>query len=350
MKIAVISSHPIGLEFANYLNAIGADVVLFAPFKQTNNEVKIINEQLLWIQKKAISLEELSGKDRMKDLFRVVYEVKPDPSSLSDSYSNDLQESLKKELDYFVDVDGVVSFEDKALGVNYTHPSGAPSLGELKLTSHAAIRYEQSELVLPQIGEVAFIGESYNSLKALKKICHWIDTDSEKKRRVFWISHKSNPWETITDKDLLNFRAKFDQQFEEQVSIFLEKNKSWQELEDYEKVKWPKPKEPIPQLVIFAGHHVTAIDVLLNSEKIYITLERSNLTTVTIQKENAQRELKTISADQFLVYNGLKYQRTWESYLRVDEPGFLTFHSKDLSLEEVITNFESNFLIFFKRQ
>lgn len=356
MKVAIISEHVLGIEFANYLSSLGADVVLFKSLTTNQTliapDIRIITDKLLWVQKKSLSAHDLLGKERMKDLFRLVFEVKPDFVSTDASYSLELQTSLKKELDMFVDVDGVISFEDKFSNTNFSHPSYAPALGEIKSRSLASLMYEPEvgEIHLPDLGAIAVVGHSLYSTSAFTKIFQWLDESKEKDRRVFWITHQSNPWEQISNEALLKFQDKFDQVQEQKIQNFLEKNKSWMELEDYEKVKIAKPQEPIPQLVIFAGHHLAVIDSLLNSKKLYLTFENSPFQIASIQKDNALKELKTISVDQLLIFNGYKFERSWESYLTDSEPGFLTYYTQQLSLGDVIKDFQKNFLVFFKKE
>ncbi len=356
MKIAVLSTNVLGIEFANYLSSIGADVVLFtsqpSELSPISADIKIISDKILWVQKKSISKSEYLANDRMKDLFRIVFEIKPDFSTLDPNFSQDLATSLQKELDMFIDVDGVIDFEDNVFEYNYTHPSHAPALGEIKYKNFPGISYEPlaADINLPETGEIAVLGHSLNSTLSLMKIFQWLSYSKEKERRVFWITHRSNPWDYIYDDRVLTFKEKFALAQEEKIKKFLLKNKSWMELEDYEKVKIIKPQEPIPELVIFAGHHTTAIDTLLNSSKVYLTLESSPLHPVTIQSDNALRELKTISVDQFFIFNGYKNARSWNNYLAADEPGYLAYNTKQLSLVDVIKDFERNFLVFFRNE
>ncbi len=356
MKIAVLSDNILGVEFANYLSSLGADVVFFTALKAEElsiaPEIKIITDKILWVQKKALSHTDLVGNERMKDLFRVVFEIKPDFTSTDPNFTKELQASLSKELDMFIDVDGVIAIEDKFATPNFTHPSHAPALGETKYQNLIGMKYEPmvAEIDLPDSGEIAIVGHSLNGAQSLKKIFQWLLDSKEKERRVFWITHQGNPWEHVYNEELLSFKEKLDIIQEAKIKKFLTKNKSWMELEDYEKVKIPKPFEPIPQLVIFAGHHTTAIDTLLNSQKIYLTLESSTLHPATIQSENAARELKTISIDHFYIFNGHSFERNWKKYLTSEEPGYLEYYIPQLSLIDIVQDFERNFLVFFKNE
>lgn len=366
MKIAVICHNNLGLEFVHYLCSIGADVVLF--YNQTtpenavpghqwtpqlkNQDCTLFHNKILWIQKKAISKIDYNGKERMKDLFRIVFEIQPEvTSSDNQTYSNEFKESLEQKYDSFIDVDGVVDLEDSFFDFKLSHPSGAPALGELKLKHLNQINYEtqMNAIELPALGEIAILGCSITGNASIKKIFQWVLEKNKTDRRVFWITHQPNPWTEIVDEELLSLKEQLDQQYAIQVENFLEKIATWQDLEDYEKVKISKPQEPIPLLVVFAGHHSSAIDSLLNIKKLYLTIEKSNLHTATIQIENTHREIKTLSVDQVYIFNGHQFQSNWKKYLLDDEPGYLSYYTQELTLRNIITDFEKRFLIYFQK-
>lgn len=358
MKVAIITDSPLGIEFANYVCSIGADVAIFCNqalvTDQLNlQDIQLITDKILWVQKKSISSSDLLGAERMKDFFRVVYEVHPeqiDEFNELNKINSELKTSLAKPLDIFIDVDGVIVIDKNSSTFKYSHPSGAPALGELKNQAIDGLFYESSpdQIILPEKGEVAIIGQSLYSKKSLKKIFEWALNNKSNSRRVFWITHESNPWNHIRSEELLNVKNSLDENFKIEVELFLEKNKVWQELEDYEKVKIPKPLEPIPTLVIFSAHHLSSIDTLLNSSKLYLTLEVTQLNNPAIQSENNHRDIKTISVDQLHIFNGYNLKHEWKSYLNHFEPGYLTYVD-ELCLLDIIQDFEGKFLKFFQR-
>ncbi len=93
----------------------------------------------------------------------------------------------------------------------------------------------------------------------------------------------------------------FEREFESEKEIFHTKLREWQELDDFIQAKKPKPVEPIPRLVFFSGHNATAVDQLIDKQRIFLTLEKPDFREGLVQIDNNQLELKTIGVDTIFV-------------------------------------------------
>jgi hypothetical protein len=354
MKVAVITNSHKALSFLNYLVSLEAEVILFSEIHFSLDSIKQIPHKIQWIQKKSLSLEDLSSHERMKDEFRIVYEYLPEADLALSENNQEMIESLRKPLDFYVDVDGVVILTDENLIPCFSHPSGAPAMGEIKISKSEQLHYElpAEKIILPPQGELAVVGHSLKGRDGLKKILHWLSEDTSNARRVFWVTPQSSPWIDIEDAEILKLKEMIYSKFELKVSEFVQAHHKWLELDDFVKVKIPKPQEPIPQLVIFAAHHVSSFDTHINSSLLYVTLERNYFVQPTVQEENGHKDLKTIGVNQVYVFNGYQNPKTsaYPSYLRSREVGVLNYSFAHFSLNDIKNDFDKNFVSFFKRE
>ena len=97
-----------------------------------------------------------------------------------------------------------------------------------------------------------------------------------------------------------------EDEFQNDVTIFHQKLREWQNLDDYVQVKMPRPVEPIPRLVFFSGHNATAVDQLIDKRRLFLTLEKPDFREGLRHPENNNLDLKTIGVDRILVLNKLK--------------------------------------------
>jgi hypothetical protein len=354
MKVAVITNNSSGVKFCSFLKELGSDVILFCSDESLvkgheSNFQRVLFQYPKWLQKKSIPLDgQCVGKERMKDLFRVVYEVRGDSGNV---FSQEMNDSLESCLDVYVEVDGVVTIMDKTLTPNFSHPSGSPALGEIHY-AHTPTLFSMplaKDMMLPEDGDIALLGHHHLGRDVMVKLFDWLLEKSALKqsRRLFWISHKANPWDEIP-LHVQHYQLKFKNRFEEKVQDFLDKKKAWEQLDDFIKVKYPKPEEPLNDVIIFAGHTLSSMDVLINSKNLYLTIDYSDLVKPLIQRENCLTQLKTISAAQLYIINGFVHEYPWRHFLTFDEPGFYFYPSQYYTVEQMVEHFKENFLIYFK--
>ena len=124
---------------------------------------------------------------------------------------------------------------------------------------------------------------------------------------------------------LMNLLEKMESDFRREADEFHVQLREWQELDDFIRVKKAKPVEPIPRLVFFSGHNVTAVDQLIDRRRMFLTLEKPDWRQGLRQPENNDQDLKTIGVDMVFVANGLRKISVSE-HLRPDEVGFFVIH------------------------
>lgn len=362
MKVALIINDEMGVAFCEYLHELGADVVAFCEVQEfavglQDISYKLIPTLPLWIQKKCQSVDyALTHHERMKDSFRVNYRKKS--SVEKSSFSPQFSQYLEDEFDIYEDVDGVVNISRDLQSPHFSHPSFAPALGELKfseqLIKNNKLCYmpKREDVVLPEEGEIALIGTTELSNCTIAPYLEWITQNGQnekKTRRMFWITHESNPWNYIDSKLREHYFPKIKNLFDSKIETFLKEKSQWDQLEDYMKVKVKKPLCPIPDLVIFAGHVLHSFDVLINSDEVFLTLESLGADRSSIQNENSQQEIKTVSARKVFVHHGLKNNSPFTAYLRNDEPGIFFYDPKYWSKESMMVDFEKKFTSYFRR-
>lgn len=362
MKIALVINDEYGFEFCKFLHEFGADVIVFTEKQEINSKVnefayKIISTNPKWVQKKTQSIEyNMSNIERMRDNFRVVY-GKKNLIEANNPFAKNFINSLEDEFDVYEDVDGVFVLIQGCQKTNKTHPSFAYALGEQKyldiLSKKNQLFYmpKEKDINLPETGDIALVGTEEIPDSTLSSYFLWLINGirDKKQRRIFWITNKSNPWAHVNQKLKDQFYNELKIQFEEKIKKFLEDKKVWDQLEDYVKVKIKKPVEPLPDLVLFAGHILHSIDVLVNSDEVYLTLESLGEKFCSVQIENSIQEIKTISVKQLYVHHGLQNNVAFQTYLRNDEPGFICYDPRYWSQDAMKIDFVQKFVPYFRR-
>lgn len=354
MKVLLIGNSPSAFSAAQMLHDLGASLCWFLPsswrdglsskmieFVETIQiDHKIKHQKVLRVSKRFLDRDEMSAGARMKDLFRVVYALDPremlasfeetNPTVYA-SLSSEMKNSLVSEMEAFEDGDFVIFAPHDDEFPNLAGPGGSPAIGELKLKDK--ILYGQKALkkdVLPSDQEVLIVGSGRLALEKLLTLESWILESMG--NRVFIASTEEMPFAKIMTENI-NLREKFfrfdeivQAPFRKKVEEFFEKTKKWNELEDYEKVKVSRPEEPIPQIVYFSGHNVTSIEKMLESERLYATLEMPAFREAKIQKENGVIDLKTIGCDQVFVFTG--HRPELKKYFPEQEVGYFQNRSE----------------------
>lgn len=388
MKVAILGHNPIGLELALYFDQIGASVVWMGANSDLNRydsfcrsgydlswltgplgearlgsiktfenfedyfksyfrplaeylrdaqdlklvEVESVNKRFLR------SEEEIQGRSRFLDLFRIRYSV--DPKEFVETQKNanpevyerlttEMLHSLQTRVEMYEDVDLVINALERrtprSLGTN-----GA-ALGESRIKTEKLVYGDEAlasiELLKKdnEMREVVIVGSGEQAALGLIDLHPWLKEFPS--ARLFIVSAEADPFEglrTSSPKLYEKVRTVLDNQeaeYKEESNEFLAKLREWQELEDYIKVKKPRPAEPIPRLVFFSGHSVTAVDQLIDKRRLFLTLEKPEFRDGLKQPDNNVIELKTIGVDKILVLGGSE-KKNIHSSLRHDEMGY----------------------------
>lgn len=269
------------------------------------------------VTKRFLAPEEQGEKSRFSDLFRIIYTVDPkafiesqketDPEmykKLSEEHVGSLKSSIEMFEDFDLVIDLREGFESTSLS-----PTGR-ALGEKranpeKVISGIATLSEAPNWVKDESKrEVALIGSDALAAEVLIKFKDWL---SDPRNRMFLITTEEEPFskflksanpesKNILEKVLSEVEVRLQKDFDD----FHEKLREWQELDDFVKVKKPRPAEPIPQLNFFSGHNLTAIDELIDKNRLFVTLEKPEFRNGKKHPENNLVDLKTLGVDGIL--------------------------------------------------
>ncbi|MBL7666256.1 MAG: hypothetical protein JNM93_14060 [Bacteriovoracaceae bacterium] len=289
----------------------------FYPLKEyLSNAIQNISHEIVRVSKRSIALdEEIENHTRLHDLFRIVFKVIPSPETIAllAGQEKELISSLETSYESFLDFDVVIDSDFKAgyLGNNTL------AIGEAQMASEAPLYYganavtqlEQSET------EVALVGSGLLAAQFIIKNENWLNAGGQ----LYLVSHEAVPFQALlknhseTNTKLKKILEKNEQEYLAAQNTYLQKLNEWRELDDFVQAKISEPSQPVPKIVIFAGHNVMAINQLSDRKgKVFLTLELPEFRKVLVQKENGERSLKTISVDKVFALTG--NQRNLDKY------------------------------------
>lgn len=291
--------------------------------------------------------EEIQGKSRFHDLFRVIFQLNPDEfikhqketnpetyEKLSAEFIQSLQSSLEMYEDFDMVLDLRRATESKSIAIT------GRALGEGRISTdkifygHEALAKAPSYIHDSSVRELVVVGSGSLAAQLLLSLEEWL---KDIRNRLFIVSTEAEPFEkTIKEStaavaqrltEIFNF---MENEFENDVVEFQKKLREWQELDDFIQVKKPKPVEPIPRLNYFSGHNVTAIDQLIDKQRVFLTLEKADFREGRKHPENNFLDLKTIGVDQILVASSRK-KRSIDLHVDAGEKGFFSITPKPVT-------------------
>lgn len=358
MKVAVLGPSQAALRMTRELIQLGASVRLFwQPVLDTQELVDLHQSGVLvaapWLQvskRFLLAGQKPAHKSRFADLFRVSFQVNPEPmiqqglTEQPDVYqklSEEFMASLKSQLEMFEDVDVVI---DASPGVTRRELGpGAPAVGETRLRE-GTVAYgdEQSNWSAwaAEAQEIAVVGDGAQAARVLTSLKTWWQQPN---KRIFHICATATPFEKFFKEEkgelaqqLSEFIAMAQHEQSEALKKWQLALSEWQELDDFIKAKKPMPEQPIPRLVVFSGHMVSAVDQLVDKTRSFLTIETSPFVIGLVQPENNQLELKTIGVDRVIGAAGTR--RAYEKFAGLDlsfSPDFKTARDPHGKHEEV---------------
>jgi hypothetical protein len=271
----------------------------------------IIEGEVTSVSKRYLSLgEKPTNQDRFSDLFRVLYTKNPkiyldqlenENPQVFNQLSDPFKQSLGSELELFDDFDIVFESVDFYQTEKSLSPVGS-IMGERRLREDL-IHYDLS-LPLP-IGdqkEILLTGSGAPLALALKELSSWLFEDAS--RRVFLVSTEAKvfdpqwiDWNSSFKHEIAEILLRSEKDYLEQMKKYENKLDEWMNLESYMKAKITMPELPIPQIVIFSGHQVMSLDKLIDQSRFFVSVEKPSFRESILQKENSQRDLKTLGVD-----------------------------------------------------
>jgi hypothetical protein len=265
--------------------------------------------------------EQISGKSRFHDLFRVIFLVEPqefikeqeatNPETF-ERLSQEFMDSLQNDIEMYEDFDLVLDFR-KATSVSSLSITGR-ALGETRISSEY-LMYGVEALkaaslineVAGDVREIALVGSSPMAAEVIINLKDWL---KDLRNRLFIVTTEENPFEKFfaeaDEKAAVQLKSLFEEsttEFQSEINEFHQRLRAWQELDDFIQAKKPKPAEPIPRLVFFSGHNATAVDQLIDKRRLFLTLEKPDFREGRLHSENNLLDLKTIGVDRILVAN-----------------------------------------------
>lgn len=309
------------------------------------------SQEVVSVTKRYLGLgEEIPGKSRFFDLFRVIYLVNPrqfidqqkesDPETYK-KLSAELVGSLQSTIEMFEDFDLVMDFRS-SLAPGSIAASGR-ALGEKRMSSEKilygldVLSKLNSVISDPEVREVALIGSHALAAEVLIQLESWL---KDPRSRLFLITTEEEPFQKFLQEGHPDSTQKYNRllagveaSLEADFSDFHHKLRQWQELDDFVQVKIPKPAEPIPQVNFFSGHNATAIDELIDRQRLFLTLEKPEFRQGKKHPDNNRLELKTIGVDRVLVATELTKVMITPS-LHPQEPGYFNLVSALPSLKQ----------------
>lgn len=429
MKLAVIGSGPAALETALHFHQLGASVTLFyadqiggnvvrlnkvapqsivgkaiektselgrslvtqalsdlltaedylakylIPISQYLEQEGILKKgRVLRVHKRFLQLnEEINGRSRLHDLFRVIYTVNPEEAILQQLKDNpevfaklgeDVVASLHEPVESFEDFDLIIDATGKMHKAFAMGASHAEALNEKNLKKQNKIFYGKQVLdhwqEVVNAKQLVIVGDGDSSAFVLTELGSHILSRHLKVRLV---THQTRPFNEIQNefvkKEVWSLLDSVEKLYAQACMDYQTKLHAWRDLPDFERVKIQAPELPESPLEIYTGMTVTSIDRLVDREGLFVTIESSHF------REGVEADqLKTLPADVVLVLNGYDVQNDILRPLRASytidrkavvnqqgvhpEAGLYTVFGQP-NLSEKLQAIEANILSFFKK-
>ncbi len=301
------------------------------------SEQEIKNFEVVSITKRFLApMEEIPGKSRFHDLFRIIYVRDPrefiesqkesDPEMFK-RLNEELVQSLQSKIELYEDFDLVVDLrlpiEPRSASVT------GRALGEARISSPKMKRGVEcvGQLNLESIFDIALIGSGELALHTLLNLSSWL---KDPRHTLFVITPEESPFDKILPhlktevvRQYETLMRELESEYNKETTEFQAKLREWQALDDFVQAKISKPVEPIPRLNFFSGHNLTAIDQLIDREKFFLTLEKPDFRNGKKHPENNHVDLKTIGCDLILSANGVEKKKISE--FSVKEKGYWSY-------------------------
>ncbi len=278
--------------------------------------------------------EEIPGKTRFSDLFRVIYEMDPQQFIHQQKETNpELYEKLSAELVGSLQ-SSIEMYEDFDVVIDCRYPMVTPSmaingraLGEKRIDPKKVIYGLQclKARLDEKDRDVALVGSGALAAEVLLKLEAWL---KDPRMNLFIVSTEADPFKNILESAHPTLKARLESvlqamenDFSREIEKFETKLHEWQEMDDFVRAKYPRPAEPIPRLNFFSGHNVSAVDELIDRKRLFMTLEHPDFREGFRHPANNMLELKTVGVDRiFVALDPVKKNVTPD--LRILERGF----------------------------
>lgn len=283
----------------------------------------ILDRKIVRIQKRFLNPgEEIPGRSRLHDLFRLVYGLNPsgmveeqlkENPELEKNIDANISKSLQKEVESFEDFDLVLDCRGPYAEPVPCGPGHDFALNEKVLSDETGYSLGWECLknleMARQKKVITIIGTDNLSALTFLSLDKWLEDDSH---ILNIVTTEKKAFESfLKQEDIPSF-------FREKVGLLIKKYfhgwkencikiegelKNWRGLPDHERVKHPQPVFPDPKLRLYEGYSVTSLDRLLDREGLYATLE------IPAWRDGDKRELVTIASDVIFGLQGAKARK-----------------------------------------
>ena len=322
------------------------------PALTKNNRVnKLLEDQLVRLGKinqvsklNLLKEETPESRSRMCDLFRVTFEMNTedmverqrlDNPEAFDQLDSSVISTLKKRIEMAEDFDVVI---DARGNTKYTPlgKAGAYCLNERIYSEHFLSdenKIENGSLLLSGNAEILSVW--------LEKTKSWLSVDP--KNVIHLVLPKGETVQSVSNqnpiaKEVLEHNQR---DMEEEAKLVEQKLKEWNEMEDYVRVKYPRPQARPPKIQVYENVGIVSIDRLDDHQDYFVSLE-----VYENFKTPASSEIKTLGAHQIINAYDKKFDSSVYEYLNTDEDGLYIVNTNETSkkiFDEVFNDIKKYF-------
>jgi hypothetical protein len=329
VKIAIIGNNQAAVNLARKFIEIDASVTVFSTNKLESIDTEIRECLVTQVSKlNLLSSEAVPDRSRLCDLFRVTFEMntsknlelqKKDNPSVFENLSQSMISTLKGKIEMAEDFDLVIDLTSSS-SPRPIGKAGAFALNERVYTNHENFLLSENQQKMD--GDCFIYGWGNDLAKILVEVSKKEDDYlayvfyPKGKNREDFIRSVSKIYLT----SLNDYFKKLDDALQENKKNHQKELEKWNSLEDYERVKFPKPSLKELSLQEFLDMGVVSIDRLDEHDKFFVTYE-----PYSKFDQSAQTEVKTLGVKY--IFNAQKNMMNETNYLSLnsDEDGLFKF-------------------------
>lgn len=320
------------------------------------------------------SQEKIKNKSRLEDLFRVVINQEPikeddenrqQLNELKEKLGKEIIENLKVSIEHYEDFDLVI---DCQMSVKFRPmgPSASFAIGEKRLKDSDQVIYgfenvlNKLNLKNSEITQIALIGSGIEAAKTFTYLGTWLENKNTEIKIITdeeiafsALKESSQPEHYILSKNVNKLLEKDEAKYQTDKLEFDKKINEWKELDDFIRVKLPRPAEPARKIEIYENTNVTVVDKLIDQPRIFLSLESPEFRSFTKLKQ----EITTLAFDLAIVCCGKEFNDDIYKGIKInsmslvqEEPGLFIF-SKNNLVENLkgLLQIENEILKYFKK-
>jgi hypothetical protein len=288
---------------------------LYSPIKKLAHErIRIRQVEVKRIHKRFLSLdEEVKGRSRLHDLFRVVFklghanhlkeQIESNPQ-VFESMSDEIINSLSEGSEGFEDFDIVIEAQSESLKMG---PGGNAAINEELVESKGGgISYYLPEPGFEKdLSKIAVVGTGLESAQTILGLRDWLLSGAN---QLMIVTTEVRPFEKLREETehtelvqkLFELFDKSEEQWKKQCDNYQQKLHQWRALDPIVQAKTEPPSAPELPVVMLNGRNITSVDRLVDREGLFITTESPDF-------RGEEESVKTLACDHIVVCTGNKF-------------------------------------------